>query len=155
VAGTAVRTQESNVDFATFELLQLLAGGHVDQFKPGMAMCLAEGVHGARKDILHRHRRRESHAYLAGLAGGHLPDHVTRFVEIGQCRACLVQEQFSGRRQRHVMARPFQQRAAQFIFQRLDLDAERRLADMQPAGGLAEAQRLGHGHEIAKLAKVH
>jgi len=43
----------------------------------------------------------------------------------------------------------------QFLLQGLDLQAERRLADVQPAGGLAEAQFLGDGDEVAQLAEIH
>ncbi len=53
------------------------------------------------------------------------------------------------------MAGAFEQRTAQFLLQSLDLDAEWRLAHMQLAGGFTEAQRLGDGHEISELAKVH
>ena len=50
-------------------------------------------------------------------------------------------------RQRDFPRRPIQQPHAQFILERFDLRAERRLRHPQPLGGAAKAQFLSHRHE--------
>ncbi len=120
--------QEADVDLALLELLKLLPGRHMHQLQRGVAVRLAELMHGARKDVVHRHGSRESHPNLPGIARCHLLHHLARLIQRGQRGAGLVQEQGAGGRQRHVMAGAFEQRAAQFLFQCLDLDAEWRLA---------------------------
>jgi hypothetical protein len=37
----------------------------------------------------------------------------------------------------------------------VDLLAERRLGDVEPLGGLAEVEFLGHGDNVAEVSKLH
>jgi hypothetical protein len=43
---------------------------------------------------------------------------------------------------------PIEQLCADFLFERLDLNAERRLRDVQTQSGASKAQLLRHGDEI-------
>ncbi len=94
------RPQEADIDLALLELLQLLPGRHMHQLEGGVAVCLAELMHGARKDVMHRHGCRESHPNLPGIARCHLLHHLARLIQRGQRIAGLVQEQRPGGRQR-------------------------------------------------------
>ncbi|MNT54097.1 hypothetical protein D3C72_1912310 [compost metagenome] len=115
----------------------------------------AKGVHDARKGVEHGDRRGERNADLSRLAQRRLAHDLARAFQMRQRAARLIQKQRAGLRQFHAAAGARQQRRPQFFFQRLDLQAQRRLADVQPAGGLAEAQFLGDGDEVAQLAEIH
>lgn len=58
-------------------------------------------------------------------------------------------EQPAGIGQRHPAVGAIEQAHAQFLFQALDLLAQRRLRDAQQFGCPSEVQFLGHRHEIA------
>src|SRR5262245_31969493 len=51
--------------------------------------------------------------------------------------------------------RAYQQRRTDLALESTDLNAERRLRDVEPPRGAAEVQFLGDGHEVAKAAQVH
>jgi Enoyl-(Acyl carrier protein) reductase len=48
----------------------------------------------------------------------------------------------------------FEQPHSQFVFERTDLTRQHRLRDVQPLGGAAEVQFLGHSNEVAEFAHV-
>ncbi len=69
--------------------------------------------------------------------------------------ARLLDEQPSGVGQLDVPFGPVEQRNSQFRFELPNLLAERRLAQMEPLGGPAEVQRVGHGHDVPQMTKLH
>ncbi len=48
-----------------------------------------------------------------------------------------------------------EERGAELGLEAPDLARQRRLRDVEPRGGAAEAQVFGHGHEVAKVAQLH
>jgi hypothetical protein len=48
-----------------------------------------------------------------------------------------------------------EQRNSQFRLELPDLLAERGLAQMEPFGGLAEVQGVGHGHDVPQMTEFH
>ena len=58
-------------------------------------------------------------------------------------------------RQPHRALVALEQLRAQFRFQRLDLLAQRRLADVQALGRAREVQLLGDGDKVAQVAQFH
>ena len=66
----------------------------------------------------------------------------------------LRHEGASGGGQAHRPGGAFQQRDAQRLLQHLDLPGERRLRQIQPRGGPAEMQFLGHRDEAAGVSQI-
>jgi hypothetical protein len=50
---------------------------------------------------------------------------------------------------------PFHELQVKFIFEILNLLAERRVRDMEPTSGSAEAKFLSHGHEVTQVTQLH
>src|SRR5262245_34605350 len=67
----------------------------------------------------------------------------------------LREQQRTGRRQGDPARVAPQQRHTQGSLELAELLAQRRLRDVQPLGGAREAQLLGDGYEVAKIAQVH
>ena len=55
----------------------------------------------------------------------------------------------AGGREHHAAGNAFEQRDAELVFERLDLGADRRLADVQPLGGAGEVAELGDRGETS------
>ena len=83
------------------------------------------------------------------------------FAHAGELSAVLHEEGALGKERlaaaiqlnRVVLA--LEQRRTQLLLQILDLPAQRRLRDVQPLGGAGEALLVGHGDEVAQVAKLH
>ena len=65
------------------------------------------------------------------------------------------QEEAPGFGQRDLVAIAFQQAHVQFLFERLDLHAERGLHDAKPLRGAAEMQFFGERDECAEVLQFH
>ena len=72
----------------------------------------------------------------------------------GQQGPRVLQQLTAGGRQLGGLLVPGEQLRAQLLLQRADLPGQHRLRDVQPLGGPAEVQLLGHGHEVAQLAQI-
>ncbi|MCY1182798.1 hypothetical protein D9M73_233760 [compost metagenome] len=70
-------------------------------------------------------------------------------------RPRLVEEQPPGRGQGDAAVGAVEQARADFLFQRLDLLAQRRLGNAQLSGGAAEMQLLGDGDEVTQVTQLH
>lgn len=78
-----------------------------------------------------------------------------RLVYLGQHLAGLVEEQPAGVGEFDAAVGALEQARTDFLLQRLDLLAQRRLGDPQALGGAAEVQLLGDGDEIAQVPEFH
>ncbi len=67
----------------------------------------------------------------------------------------LRQENATRLGQLHVPARPVQQRHIHLLLELADLQAQRRLGDVQALGRPREVEFLGDGDEVPEVAKVH
>ena len=67
----------------------------------------------------------------------------------------LVEQEAAAIRQRNALRPANEQLGADFAFELLDLAAERRLRDVQPARGIREAQFLGDHDERTHVPEVH
>ncbi len=65
------------------------------------------------------------------------------------------QQAAAGRGQFHAARQPFEQRDAEFVLERLDLGAQRRLTDVKPIGRAGQVSRLGDRREAPELVKLH
>jgi len=77
-----------------------------------------------------------------------------RRVDLAQDRAHAVQQRLAGERELDAVGRAPQQGASEHLLERADLPAQRRLGDVQPLGGPAEVELLGHRDERAQVAKL-
>ena len=80
---------------------------------------------------------------LLGLRGG------------GEDRARFIQEHPARVSQVHRTRGALQQTQFEFVLQRLDLRAKRRLGQAQALGGAPEIQLLGHRHKVAQMSQFH
>jgi len=78
-----------------------------------------------------------------------------RRVQSGQQVAHVVAQGLARRGGPHRAAGAVEQAYPQFLFQRLNLLAERRLRNMHAPGGPPEVQFFGHGQKVAQLAQLH
>src|SRR5690606_27195369 len=83
------------------------------------------------------------------------PHHIHRTADVGQGLAGFLEKQPAGVGQRHVPVAALEQAHPEFLFQGLDLLAQRRLGNAQHLSGAAEMQLLGDGDEIAQVAQFH
>ena len=74
---------------------------------------------------------------------------------LGQHLPGAWQQGAAGLGQHHLAAEPVEQARLQRLFQRGDALADRRLGQVQLAGGGREAAVLGHGHEGRQAGPVH
>jgi hypothetical protein len=72
----------------------------------------------------------------------------------GEQVPCVVEEPPTARGEADMTAVAQQQRRAQLVLKLADLLGERRLADVEPRGGPAEMQLVGHRDEIAQQPQV-
>ena len=79
----------------------------------------------------------------------------TDVVDHTQQPASTIEQDAARFGDRHAARAAFQQGPAELVLQELDVPAQRRLRDIERAGGGAEPATLGDGDEIAKLAQVH
>src|SRR5687767_15844902 len=66
-----------------------------------------------------------------------------------------LQQVLTGRRQRHAVAMTEKECHAELALQLVDVAGERRLRDVQPLGGLRDAQRICDRNERADVSEVH
>jgi hypothetical protein len=78
-----------------------------------------------------------------------------RLLRQGQDAPRIVEEQRARLRQPHGALVALEQLRAQFRFQRLDLLAQGRLADMQALGRAREVQLFGDGDKVTQVAQFH
>jgi hypothetical protein len=62
--------------------------------------------------------------------------------------ACTVEQVFTRLSQKHVALIPIKQTGAHFLFERADLNTQRRLSDVQTRGRASKAQFLRDGDKI-------
>lgn len=105
-----------------------------------------EGVHG-RVDEAEGEAAGQACAYAFGQGGG--------FVGQGQDMSGLVGHGLSGRGQGHAAAGAGEKRRAQGVFDVADALAKGWLGHVEPGGGPAEVQFLGHGQDVAEIAQFH
>jgi hypothetical protein len=67
----------------------------------------------------------------------------------------LPQETFSSGRQGQLPLAPVEQLRLQFIFQIVNLTAQRRLRYMQAFCGPTDVQSLGDSHKVSQMAQLH
>ncbi|MNV91154.1 hypothetical protein D3C71_1856200 [compost metagenome] len=84
--------------------------------------------------------------------GGHT---LARRVQPLQHRACIDQVGLACQRELHAPAGAHEQLCAQFGLQLGDLQAQRRLRDMQALRGAREAQLFGQGNEVTQVPQFH
>ncbi len=67
----------------------------------------------------------------------------------------MQQQPFARQRQAHPALVPVEQPGANLLFQRPDLDRQRRLPDVEARRGTGEVQLFGNGHEVAQMSQLH
>ena len=140
VGTTGAYTLTANVHDANGNAV---AGVSVTMIGPSAGAGIAPALHTVTTDTFGQ----ATHTFDA--------NHVAGAFQVGQGTTCLFQEQRARLGEFYLAVVAVQQHRAQFFFQRLDRQAERRLADMQAARGAAEAELFGHRDKIAELAEIH
>jgi len=97
----------------------------------------------------------EAETQRAGFAGGEITGGVGGAARGVEGFAGGGEQGAAGGTQGDAARGPNEQRDAEFGFEAADLGTERRLGDVEAAGGLGKVERLGDGHEVAQVAKLH
>ncbi|MNP48135.1 hypothetical protein D3C76_1422350 [compost metagenome] len=100
-------------------------------------------------------RRGEADFQLTQLAQLRPSRDIRRFVDLRQHQPRLFQEQPTGLAQLDPTIGTLEQPGADFLFQRLNLLAQRWLGDTQHLCGAAEMQFFGDGDEVAQMTQFH
>ncbi len=100
-------------------------------------------------------RARQSHFNAPRLPLADGRHTLARRVQPLQHRACIHQIGLACQRQLHAPAGAHEQLGAQFLLQLSDLQAQRRLRDMQALRGACEAQLFRQGDEVTQMAQFH
>jgi hypothetical protein len=67
----------------------------------------------------------------------------------------VIEEGAPGWQQIHSAGRAHEERRADFVFERSDLPADRRLRDSQAARGAPDVSFFGYGYEVLDLREAH
>ncbi|MNG02321.1 hypothetical protein D3C84_853470 [compost metagenome] len=100
-------------------------------------------------------RRGEADLQFAQLAQLCPPRDIRRFGDLRQRQSRLFEEQPTGFAQFDPTIGTFKKPCADFLFQRLNLLAQRWLRDAQHLCGAAEVQFFGDGDEVAQMTQFH
>ena len=138
--------------------LEYLAAAHFLQVEVYVRIGLAEGMDAAGYGRGEGCRGSETDLQLAQFPQVGPTRQQHRLVYLGQHLAGLVEEQPAGVGEFDAAVGALEQARTDFLLQRLDLlaqrrlgDREGRLADVATLGGAAEVQLLGDGDEIAQV----
>ena len=101
------------------------------------------------------HRRHQSEDDAARRIAVRRFEVVADLFDLADQAGGAVEQHPAGAGQEHAAAVADEQLDAQFMFEQLDVPAQRRLGGAQPVRRLAEAAQLGHGAEGAQLFEVH
>ncbi len=147
-------TPEAHVDTPGLERFDLLQGGHLrePQFQLQRFM-VAQPSNQLRQHAVQR-RWREADAQPGLLAQADAPCVVADLAQLFQQHIGVLIEKPPGLGQPQRSA-AFQQNHPQFIFQLLDLPAQRRLGDVQAFGGAGEVEGFTQHLEIAQMTQFH
>ena len=146
------RPHEAQVEGALADRLDLRHRRHLMQGQADQRKALAVAVDDGGEQRRERGREGEADAQLAGLAAFGPARRHGGLLGQRQDAPGVVEEQSARLRQAHPALAALEQLRAQLRLQRLDLLAQRRLADVQALGGAGEVQFLGDGDEIAQVA---
>ena len=69
--------------------------------------------------------------------------------------ACVLEEDFTFRREAHAARRSHEQSYTELVLEILDLAADRRLGDVQSLRGPTHVTHLGNGNEVFDLREAH
>ena len=153
-AGALGATDEGRVDPALGHGLGQLAGAAFLEHQPHIGRGIAKAPDHGRHEGVEGRRAGEAHCQPAGLAARHLAHAVHGLVHQRDDVARVRQQRAAAFGQFHAARQTVEQRHAQFLLQRADLLAERRLTDAQAFGGLGQVGFLGHRQEVAQQAQI-
>ena len=139
---------KSRVDPALGHGLGQLAGAAFLEHQPHIGRGIAKAPDHGRHEGVEGRRAGEAHCQPAGLAARHLAHAVHGLVHQRDDVARVRQQRAAAFGQFHAARQTVEQRHAQFLLQRADLLAERRLTDAQAFGGLGQVGFLGHRQEV-------
>ncbi len=102
-----------------------------------------------------RRRRSEANLQLADFTQLRTPGNISGLVDLCQHQPCFVEKQPPGFAQLDTPVGAFEKTRAQFLLQRLNLLAERRLRNPQRLGCAAKMQLLGNRDEVTQMTQFH
>ena len=149
------RAYETQVHRPARDRFQLMQCGHFVQGQGDVRELLAVAVDDGGEVGRKRRGKRKADAQLARFAPLRPARRDGRLFRQGQDAPRIVEEQRTRLRQAHGALVALEQLRAQFRFQRLDLLAQRRLADVQALGRAREVQFLGDGDKVTQVAQFH
>ena len=145
---------ETRVELAVAHLLERLAGDFVVQFD----FEQRKRLDGLREQVTDPDEARIGDGADADPAGdlalegaGVAAQHLRGGDDLLRFR----QQAAAGGGQFHAARQPFEQRDAEFVLERLDLGAQRRLTDVKPVGRAGQVSRLGDRREAPELVELH
>jgi hypothetical protein len=145
------RPEQTYVDLARRERLELIAGDHLLQRQVNLRQAGAAGRDQFRHEAIRR-RRRETDLDRPGLSGGDPARDLGRAFREPQDALRLGQKTSPRGRQPDRAAGALQKRRLDDVLEHLDLPAQRRLGHVEPQCCPAEVKFFRHGDKTAELA---
>jgi hypothetical protein len=108
-----------------------------------------------RRQHAERDRGHSCHLELSGLEAERAASVAPRAFCVRHDGAGLGQEHLAGSGKSDAGGKTLQERAAELLFEALDLLRERRLCDQQLLGGARERALVGDRQQVLQLSKVH
>src|SRR5208337_3476275 len=141
--------QEANIDFQ-FPKRFILARGQ-DVLTLDLNSRKTFHVFGYRLVYFFAESRSDSDLHQAGFTPLREPCSVDGMLRLGNQFSCFLQKDPARIRQFHVALVAREELNLRFLFQLMNLMAQRRLSHVQPPRGSAEVQFFGNGDEVAKV----
>ena len=104
---------------------------------------------------VHAHGHAPGEAQGTAVEGPGLGDLRHRLLKLALHSVNRLQEQIARCGEGHPLLAAMENHAAEFLLEKLDLSADRRLGDMHPPGRLGEGAFLGHRAKHLELTQIH
>ena len=144
---------KAHINAPGIECLVLLHRQFFHQHQFGLGLDGAKQPGDARQRAVHGGRHKADHQPPLDL--GNAPRHGDGLVDLFEQAHGTGIKKAPGFSQAQRPGLAVEQLHANFVFQLLNLPAQRRLGDVQPLSGPGEAALLRHGHEIFEVSKIH
>lgn len=148
------RVEKRQVEFVPTQAVEDGRGRRVRNRQVDLWVEGAKALQHGRQDV-HAHGHAPGEAQGTAVERPGLGDLGHRLLKLALHSVNRLQEQIARCGEGHPLLAAMENHAAEFLFEKLDLSADRRLGDMHPPGRLGESAFLGHRAKHLQLTQIH